>query len=107
MTVHDFVNHDRSFPGVDLQLLDRKMRIRGRDLVVTPRLALWSQPDDQQFRTSDGKVGALAGLRVDLPMRGRYGTYVAVDAKSAGWVAGNEHLDPNFSVRFGLTRMLF
>lgn len=103
VTLHRYTNHDRSFPGVDVELVDRSFgKYR-----VTPRLALWSQPEDQLFRTSNGKIGGLAGLRVDLPMRGLYGSYVAVDAKSAGWTTGNEHLGANFSVRIGITRLLW
>jgi len=106
VTLHDYANHDRRFPGIEVEAVDRELRIGGRDLRATPRAALWSQPDEQRFRTRDARVGGLVGLRVDLPARGRYGSYVTAEAKSAGWVAGNEHLDANVSLRVGMTRLL-
>ena len=107
ITLHDYVNRQRNFPGVDVELVDHRVSFRGRELRVTPRVALWSQPDGQQFRTSEARLGALAGVRVDGPAIGRYAAYVAVDAKTAGWVAGEEHLDSSVAVRIGVTRTLF
>lgn len=97
VTVHDYVNGERSFPGIDAQLIDESFR----GFQVSPRIALWRQPD--RFADSDGSIGGLLGLRVAKPMGGRVGAFAEVDAKTSGWVAGNVHLDPAAEVRFGVT----
>ena len=90
-------NGERNFAGVDAELIDEPLTVRGRRLTVTPRVALWMQPEGQRFRDGDAKPGGLAGVRV------RYRrAFVDLEAKSAGWVAGNVHLDGNVGIRFGV-----
>ena len=58
---------------------------------------LWLQPEGQRFRDRNAKPGGLAAVRV------RYGkTFLDLEAKSEGWVAGNVHVDRNVTVRFGV-----
>ena len=87
VVLHLYRNHERTFPGLELELPGAR---------ITPRLALWSQPSNQRFRDSAGRFGALAGVQV---RRGRW--YAELDAKSAGWVAANVHLDRSASARLG------
>lgn len=101
VALHRYENGARTFPGVDAELLDLPVRVGGRGLLVSPRLALWMQPAGQSFRTREAKPGALAALRVVRPGSSRWGTFAEVEAKTAGWVAGNVNLDPNVSVRLG------
>ena len=103
VTLHDYVNGQRSFPGVDAELIDHRIDVRGRTIHVSPRVALWLQPENQRFDDSSGSLGGLAALRVDLPASGRIGSFVELETKTSGWVAGNVHLDPATAVRFGLT----
>ena len=102
VTLHDYVNGERSFPGIDAELIE----YRFRSLLLTPRVALWLQPDNQRFRDRNGALGGLLAMRIDAPMMRRVGSFVEVEAKSAGWVAGNVHLDRAAAVRFGLTAKL-
>jgi len=82
--VHDYVNHERNLPGVDATYGGRF------------RLALWRQPDHLQFRDRGGRLGGLVSARV---RRGKW--FAKLEAKSAGWVEGNVHLDKSVSVRAG------
>jgi hypothetical protein len=107
LVLHDYANGERNFPGLDAEWLDQRVTIANRTFIASPRVALWLQPEHQRFRDSDGAFGGLAGVRVTAPLRGRFGSFVDVETKSAGWVAGNVHLDRNTSVRFGLTARLF
>jgi hypothetical protein len=45
-------------------------------------------------------------LRVDWPHGDRIGSFVELETKTAGWLAGNVHLDANTAVRFGATMRL-
>ena len=103
VVVHRYANGERSFPGVEAQLVDLPVRVRGRDVTISPRLALWTQPENQLFRDRDARAGGLAALRVDFARRGRFGTFVELETKTGGWVAGNVHLDANTSLRLGGT----
>jgi hypothetical protein len=101
VVLHRYENGARAFPGLDAELIDLPVELRRQGLLVSPRLALWMQPAGQGFRTRESKPGALAALRVVRPGSNRWGTFLEVEAKTAGWVAGNVSLDPNLSVRLG------
>lgn len=103
VTLHNYVNGERNFPGLEVELLDHPVTVRGRQFTITPRLGVWLQPENQRFRDTDASAGGLASLRVAVPVRGHIGSFVELETKSAGWVAGNVHLDPATAVRFGVT----
>jgi hypothetical protein len=106
VVLHRFTNGARSFPGVEAQLIDVPMSIAGLPLDVSPRVALWQQPEDQGFRTTRAQVGGLASLRIRPLTVSRFAPYVEVEGKTAGWVAGNVNLERNVSVRVGGTLRL-
>ncbi len=106
VVLHSYANGARRFPGVDAQVLDLPVAIGGKQFMVSPRAAMWLQPQDQQFRPTSGTVGGLAAIRVDHPLAARFGSYMELEGKTAGWVAGNVHLDANLSLRLGVTSSL-
>jgi hypothetical protein len=101
VSMHRYTNGARSFPGVEAQVIDIPVFVAGLALEASPRLALWMQPNAQAFRTSDSRTGGLASLRLRNVTTSRIGTFVELEAKTEGWVAGNVHLDRNVSVRVG------
>jgi hypothetical protein len=106
VTLHHYVNGERSFPGLEAELIDHAISWHGHALTLTPRVGIWMQPRNQRFRDDDASLGGLAAMRIAAPLRGRFGSFVEVETKSAGWVAGNVHLDPATAIRFGLTARL-
>jgi hypothetical protein len=105
-TVHSYANGERSFAGVDATLIDYPLVIRGRTLTITPRVALWQQPEGQLFRSTNGDVGGLVAVKIQHTRGPRFGAFAELQAKSAGWVAGVESLDRNVSLRVGLSVIL-
>jgi hypothetical protein len=101
-----YVNGARYFPGIEATLLDRTTRIRGRDFELTPRVLLWLQPKDQGFRTRSATPGAMASLRIRSTSGSRFRSFVEIEAKSAGWVAGTPYLGAAVGVRSGVTALL-
>jgi hypothetical protein len=87
-----FTNHDRSFPGMRLEIVDWPMRVGATKIAFSPRLAAWAQPRDQAFRTAAASLGGLAGARVGANPASRFQFYVDAEVKSAGWVAGRPNL---------------
>ncbi|MEP6991633.1 MAG: hypothetical protein ABJA80_11950 [bacterium] len=101
VVLHRYTNGARSMPGVELQVLDAPISVASRAIVVSPRVALWMQPRDQAFRTTDSQVGGLASLRIRPATTARLSNFIEIEAKTAGWVAGTVQLDRNVSVRVG------
>lgn len=96
-------NRDNYFPGVNVEVINYPVRFFGKAIMVTPRLSVWSQPEDQKFKTSKGKLGTLVAAKVNYPLGSRgWTTFVELEGKTPGWVAGNVFLDRNFTARTGV-----
>ena len=106
VVLHRYANQERTFAGAEAELIDMALTFRGRSVTVTPRVALWSQPENQLFRDTRAATGGAIALRVDVPATRRFGAFVELESKTAGWMAGNVHLDANTSVRVGATMRL-
>ncbi len=104
---HNYVNGERYFPGLEVQLWRRRVRLGGADYLLSPRLMLWLQPEAQAFRTDSVKAGGLAALRIGRALGGRLEPYLELEGKTAGWVAGIAHLDRNVALRVGVSALLF
>ena len=103
VTFHHYRNGARAFPGVEADLLDLPVAIGGRPVALSARGALWLQPDDQRFRTTDAAPGGLASLRLRTRVGSRLAAFAEVEAKSAGWVAGTPYLTSNAALRVGVS----
>ncbi|HZF68467.1 MAG TPA: hypothetical protein VEZ47_10545 [Gemmatirosa sp.] len=107
VVLHAYANGARTFPGLDVELVDQVRTVGGRRVELSPRLALWAQPEGQAFRTQDARVGGLAALRVRVPIARRLGALAEVEAKTAGWVAGVVQLDRAVNLRLGVSTTLW
>ena len=103
VVLHSYSNAERHFPGIEAQLVDVPATLFGHAVTLSPRVALWSQPENQLFRDTEGAAGGAASLRVDWARTGRFGAFAELETKTSGWLAGNVHLDANTSVRLGAT----
>lgn len=105
--VHLYSNATGTYPGIDVTLPRYPINALGKAAHVTPRVSAWLQPEHLLFRDANAKLGGLASIRLDMPLE--YGSgwqaYGELESKTRGWVAGNEYLTSNLSVRFGLTRV--
>ncbi|MDH5217902.1 MAG: hypothetical protein OEX19_09410, partial [Gammaproteobacteria bacterium] len=61
-SLHWYQNQNSHFPGIEAELYRYPMALFNRKLLASARLALWQQPEEQLFRTSNGQLGALAGV---------------------------------------------
>lgn len=103
VTLHGYANGERVFPGIEADLVDLPVTLGARAIELTPRVGLWLQPEGQRFRTSAADAGGLAALRVRSALSRRVGAFAELEAKTAGWVAGNPYLDRNVTLRVGLS----
>jgi hypothetical protein len=92
-------------PGIETEI--RGITVGDRELYLTPRIALWMQPERQRFEGTGISPGALIGARAALPLTYEYRVFVEADAKTAGWVPGNVYLDPAVTGRIGAEAFAF
>jgi hypothetical protein len=104
-TFHNYKNFSHQFFGLEAELIDKRFYIEGREFNARPLLILWKQPANQEFRTARGSPGFKASVRLSKPNE-YFNPYIIFSAKSRGWVAGDEFLEANFSVKAGISKNL-
>ena len=102
-SLHNYVNYHNYFPAIEAELIDYQVYIGRLGLYVSPRLLIGMQPKDQEFKTSSPEFLGLFGLRIDFMASRYFLPYLDFTAKTDGWVAGNEYLSANVSIRLGVS----
>jgi hypothetical protein len=101
---HSYMNYEHYFPAIEAELVDFPVQVMPKfGLLLSPRVLLGIQPRDQEFMTDDPEFFALAGCRVDFAVSKHFFPYLDLSAKTDGWVAGNEFLERNISVKAGVS----
>ena len=101
--LHNYVNHHNYFPAIEAELVDCPVYLGKLGLYVSPRVLIGMQPKDQVFKTGSPEFLGLFGLRVDFMASRHFLPYLDFTAKTGGWVAGNEYLSANASIRLGVS----
>ena len=97
-------NSQNWYPGLDVEY-GSSLPGLGSHVSLTPRLAMWIQPEGQRFRTERGVVGGLVAVTV-RPSGNGTNPFVELLAKSRGWVPGEMSLEASVDVRLGLRIVL-
>lgn len=100
--IHRYSNQKQSFGGLEVQWVDKPIRVARQPLVLTMRGMAWSQPAEQSFFATKGKPGGLFSVQLRTGSGRVWQPYIEAEAKTAGWVAGNPFLDAKTSVRAGV-----
>jgi hypothetical protein len=106
IALHNYHNLNNSFYGVEAQLIDKVVTLAKIKLFVTPSLHLWTQPKNQQFRTSDSQFGGKFEVSGSTMLGKSWLPYFTVSAKTPGWVAGDVFLSKNNSFRLGIMALI-
>ena len=104
---HGYFNKDHFFPGLELALVRFPIPLFGMKLPLSVRTSMWLQPKDQQFYTDQSELGGIATMKLNFPAYKQWETFIEMEAKTQGWVAGNVYLGDNFSIRLGVGIKLF
>ena len=104
--VHSYFNKQNYFPGLELEVVDYPLRLGEYTVSLSGSAHLWLQPQSQSFATGNGQFGAFASFKARFPVIWGIGTFFEIDAKTAGWKAGNVYLDPAVQARAGLSLTL-
>jgi hypothetical protein len=101
---HSYMNYEHYFPAIEAELVDFPVPFTSKfGLLLSPRILLGMQPRDQEFMTADPEFFAMAGCRVDFALSKYVFPYLDISAKTDGWVAGNEFLERNVSLKAGIS----
>lgn len=87
-----FKNRNKTFLGVNTQYRKNWITLTG---------AVWQQPKNQSFYTTEGKLGGQIGIAIDYQVN-NFTPYVIFNLKSEGWVEGNPYLSSKFTSRIGI-----
>ena len=99
--LHNYHNFNKSFLGIELGTNKESVNLFNKTFLIDSRLILWSQPENQTFKTNNSDLGGLIGAKIHYPLLDWLNGYVDLEAKSKGWVAGNPFLKSSFSFRLG------
>jgi hypothetical protein len=101
-TLHNYNNFNHTFQGLETELVDVIVKTEKKELEFSIKAMVWGQPKNNDFKTSDAQAGGLVGIKMQYPFSKIIRPYIDIEAKSAGWVAGNPYLGNNMSIRLGL-----
>lgn len=99
---HHASNYERFFPAIDVELFEYPVEWKKQTFLVSPRIISGFQPKGQEFFTSQSEFLGFAGCRVDW-IPNKVHPWFEVTAKTNGWIAGNEFLESNVNLKFGLS----
>jgi hypothetical protein len=100
---HSYLNYDHYFPAIEAELVDYPLYFGEFGIFLSPRIIMGLQPENQKFKTGNPEFLGLFGLRADFTVNKYFLPFIALTAKTDGWVAGNEYLDSNISVEIGVS----
>lgn len=101
--LHNYRNHEHWFPAIEAELVDFPLSLGSLNLYLSPRVLIGMQPENQGFKTGTPEFTGLAGCRVDFNISRHFLPYFDLTVKTDGWIAGNEFLEKNVSIKLGLS----
>jgi hypothetical protein len=102
-TLHNYLNYEHWFPAIEAELIDFPLSLGSLNLYLSPRILIGMQPENQRFKTETPEFTGLTGCRVDFNISKHFLPYFELKAKTDGWIAGNEFIEKNVSIQFGLS----
>ncbi len=98
---HNYQNFNNDFYSLDVSWIDKKFPSLEK-WSFTSRVMLGNQPKNQEFKTGSSQFFGLASVTAYYKPKQKISFYGQLQAKSEGWVAGDEYLREMMRVRLGL-----
>ncbi|MGE4132611.1 MAG: hypothetical protein AB7F86_13290 [Bdellovibrionales bacterium] len=102
--LHNGFNDRVYFPGFSLKVIE--FPLTGR-LSLSPSLTIWNQPKRQRYNAKAGELLTAAGLEASYRHSDRLRTFIGVEAKSPGWMAGQVFVDRAWQTMVGARLNVF
>ncbi len=104
---HNYHNHERSFPGLEFEVVRLPVQVtNGLKTFLTSSIALWLQPKNQLFYTTDASPGGMFSLKSSTPIHEDFELFIQGAVKTEGWVAGVVQLDEAIMASADISWML-
>lgn len=107
VSAHRYENYQNSFWGLEGELIEKAFLLANKPFEGDARALIWSQPKAQTFKTDQGGLGGYLGLTLRYAGHRAWLPYLALQGKTAGWMAGVPFLEKNFSAKLGLSLRLY
>ena len=99
--IHQYQNYENSFYAAEFNWVDMKIK-QLENFSFTTRMLIGTQPNNQEFFTEKSQLFGLLSLHTDYAINKKFGAYIQLQAKTDGWVAGDEYLTSMVRLRSGL-----
>lgn len=99
-TVHNYSNFVRRFIGLEGAIIEQGFL--AERMYLTARAAMWMQPQDQSFTSTQAQLGGMFSLKGSYPI-GPWRPFLCLEGKTRGWQLGNVFLEQNLSLNAGLS----
>jgi len=106
-TAHNYNNYKHYFPSLEMELVDDVQSIGSQVFYISPRVLIGLQPANQSFTTDKASFVGLLEYKMEYKTKVKINPYIELSAKTKGWVAGNEFLNSNFSIRMGVSMRIY
>ena len=103
--VHNYKNYKNNFYAAEFNWVDFKLKTIEK-LSFTSRVLLGTQPKNQEFFTNQAQFFSLLAVNSNYKLTKNIVAYLQAQAKTAGWVAGDEYLKGMIRLRAGLNMVL-
>jgi hypothetical protein len=97
--LHNGFNYKSYFPGITVSSIDYPL---WNKWMLTTGATLWPQPKGQRFDQHSSEWLAAGNVEVGYQVDPRIQTYLGINAKTPGWMAGEVFLDRAVSVWTGV-----
>lgn len=105
VVLHNGLTDTRYLPGISLEDLDRTWI--NDSISISTRLTIWPQPRDQRIETTETETLVYASAELNYEVSKTFSTYLGINAKTAGWEAGEVSLDRSVSILAGFKTTVF
>ena len=99
--LHQYKNYENHFYALELNWVDAAFP-QAKNFSFTSRVMLGTQPDNQEFFTNASQFFGLVSVLANYAVNNTLGAYAQLQAKTAGWVAGDEYLTGMLRLRAGI-----
>ncbi|MBC7740946.1 MAG: hypothetical protein H7061_02035 [Bdellovibrionaceae bacterium] len=105
VTWHNGMTDTRYLPGITLEWIETETLCHA--LFASTGFTIWQQPKDQMIEDKATTTLAAASAQLLYRLNERFATYLGIELKNEGWLAGNVYLDRNLSAQAGLKATVF
>lgn len=104
-SLHNYRNYNNNFYSAELNWVDFSFK-KLEKFSFTSRIMVGTQPKNQEFFTNRSRFFGVLSVSTIYRINNHLGAYWQLQAKSDGWVAGDEYLKSMIRLRAGMSLTL-